>query len=156
MLFPENPEKRPELWESMEKQLAHEAMCYVVIDGIGYPDASATLGINVSAENLVQRMKSAMICRISASHGKPIAPHFAANLEGATASITEFVTYPSEGTQTVNVGQLRHDLEAAVINLLFGSGEINRVFVPLDINPWDMRDAEVHSTSEGLMFNKRV
>jgi hypothetical protein len=154
MLFPEDPKKRPALWESMKEQLAHDSMCYVVLDGIGYSNASASLDINT--EKMIQQMKSAMICRISARHGKAIAPHFAANLNDSTASITVFITYPSEGSQVVAIEQLRRDLETAVINLLFCGGEVNAVFVPLDISPWDMSDAEVHSTQEGLMFSKRI
>jgi hypothetical protein len=156
MLFPENPEKQPELWQSVTEQLGREKMCYVVLNGMGYPDANATVHPNVSAEKVIQRMKNAKICRISATRRKAIAPHFAADLDGETASIIEFVTYPSEGMQTVNVEQLRRDLETAVINLLFGSRGVNTVFVPIVITAWNMKDVEVKSTIDGLMFSKRV
>ena len=73
MLFPENPEKRPELWKSAMEQLTHEEMCYLVLEGAGYPDASGTVDSKL-AEKVIQRMRQSNISRISASRGKAISP----------------------------------------------------------------------------------
>lgn len=155
MLFPENPEKRPELWKSLIEQLTHEEMCYLVLEGVGYPDASATVDSEV-AEKVVQRMRQSNVSRISASRGRAISPHFAANLEDAIATITEFVAYPSEGLKTVRLEKLRQDVETVVINLMFGGGTVDAVFLPLELEPWEMKDAEIQSAKKGVLFRKRI
>lgn len=155
MLFPENPEKRPELWESAIEQLNHEEMCYLIVDGAGYPDASATVDSKL-AEKVIQRMRQSNISRISAARGKAISPHFAANLQDTTATITELVSYPSEGLRFVRTERLRQDVETAVINLMFGGERVDAVFVPLELEPWEMKDAEIQSAEKGVLFRKRI
>jgi hypothetical protein len=156
MLFPENPEKRPSLWDSITTQLAKEAMCFLIQEGIGNPLAEAKEPARNVADLVLSRLRSAQICRISASGGRAVAPHFACKREGDTALVTELMTYPSEGGATVDNDKLKRDLETAAVNLLFAEGGVSTVIVPLHLVPWTMRDAEINLTAEGLVFRKKL
>jgi hypothetical protein len=156
MLFPENPENQPSLWDGLASQLAETSICYLIEDGIGNPLAEAKGPDGRWAECTLARLRAAQICRISANHGNPIAPHFAGIREGDNVFVTEFLTYPSDRTLTVDSEKLKRDLEAAVINLLFAKGGASSVNVPLHIAPWSMQDAEISQVQEGLLFRKKI
>ncbi len=156
MLLPENPEKRLGLWESLTTQLAQDAMCFIVEEGLGNPLAEAKEPSRTLADLVVSRLRVAPICRISANRGKTVAPHFAGQQKGDTVQLIEFLTYSSEGAVTVDNEKLKRDLETAVINLLFAEGGVSTVQVPLCLPPWDMRDAEISLVPEGMVFKKRL
>jgi hypothetical protein len=156
MLLPENPEKRPGLWDAVATQLAETAMCFVIKEGVGNPLAEAKESNAGSAADALARLRAAPICRISANRGNPISPHFAGKYKGDTVLVTEFLAYPSEGALTVHNEKLKRDLETAVINLFFAEGGVSTVLVPLHIAPWVMRDAEINLTQEGLEFRKKI
>ena len=155
MLLPENPEKRPGLWDAVATQLAETAMCFIIKDGVGIPLAEAKGPNRDEAELVLARLRGAQICRISANRGSAISPHFAGKREDDTVLVTELLTSPSEAALTVDNEKLKRDLETAVINLLFTESGVNTVLVPLPIAPWTMRDAEISLVQEGLMFSKR-
>jgi len=154
MLLPENPEKRPGLWDAVASQLAREATCFIINDGVGDPFVEAREPNSDMAVLALSRLQAAQICRISAQRGTAISPHFAGKHEGATVSLTEFWTTPSEGGETVDSEKLKRELETAVINLFFAGDGVSTVFVPLSIASWSMRDADVHVVQEGLVFRK--
>jgi hypothetical protein len=156
MLLPENPEKRAGLWDSLATQLAHDAMCFVIEDGVGNPFAEAKKPTSDVVELVLSKLRAAQICRISANRGKAISPHFAGTREDDTVSLTELLTYPSEGAVTVGGEKLKHDLETVVINLLFADGGLSTVLVPLQLTPWAMRDAEISLGQKGLLFRKKL
>lgn len=156
MLFPENPEKRPELWDSIRLQINRESMCYLVSAGKENANGIATVVSELFQDNILRRMKRSQICRISASRGVAIAPHFAASLDGSMASVTELIALPCDGIQTVTAERLRRYLEIAVINLLYVGGNVSEVFVPISIPPWKMADADIQSLPTGVVFRKKA
>ena len=156
MIFPENPEKRPSLWDSVAMQLAQKPMCLVIAEGVGNPTVEAVMLGRDLVELTMARLRKTHICRIGANRGMAVSPHFAGTREGQTVSLTEFLSQPSEGTLMVKSEALKRDLETAVINLLFADSEVNMVFVPLCLALWTMKDAEVISTPTGLVFKKRA
>lgn len=156
MLLPENPEKRPGLWDSVATQLAQEAMCFIIKDGVGNPLAEAKDASRDMAELALSRLRASQICRISANRGRAVSPHFAGKREGDTVLLTELLSYPSEGALTVDNEKLKRDLETAVINLFFTDGGVSTVLVPLHLAPWAMQDAEISLTQEGLVFRKKL
>jgi hypothetical protein len=156
MLLPENPERKPSLWDSVEKQLAQEAMCFIVKEGVGNPLAEANEPSKDVAELTLSRLRESQICRVSANHGRAVSPHFAGRREGDTVLLTEFLSYPSEDALTVDNGKLKRDLETAVINLFFTGGGISTVLVPLQLAPWATQEAEISLTREGLAFRKKL
>jgi hypothetical protein len=155
MLFPEDPKRRPDLWDAVATQLAEHAMCFIIKEGVGNPLAEAKGLLPDEAKLVLARLQGAEVCRISANRGLAISPHFAGRREGDLVMVTDLLTYPSEGASTVDSGKLERDLETAVINLLFAVGGANTVLVPLSLEPWAMQDAEITLTRDGLMFSKR-
>lgn len=155
MLLPEDPKRRPGLWDAVATQLAEHAMCSIIKEGVGNPLAEAKRLLPGEAELVLARLQGAEVCRISANRGSAISPHFAGKREGDLVMVTELLTYPSEGASTVDSETLQRDLETAVVNLLFAEGGASTVLVPLSLAPWAMRDAEIGLTREGLMFSKR-
>jgi hypothetical protein len=156
MLLPENPEKRPSLWDGVAAQLAHESMCFIIEDGVGDTLAEARGPGSEVADLALPRLRALPICRISANRGKAVSPHFAGSYEKNAVTLAEFLTTPSEGAITVDDEKLKRDLETAVINLFFAHEGISTVFVPLSLAPWEMPDAEVALLPDGLAFRKKA
>jgi hypothetical protein len=154
MLFPENPEERRRLWDSVAAQLAQEALCPIIKNGIGDPAAQASPPDKASAEAAMRRLRTAQACRISARHGKAVSPHFAGMREDSGFILTELLSYPSMGASMVTEKDLRHILETAVVNLMLTEHAAREVFVPLCIAPWQMQDTEISLTPKGLAFRK--
>ena len=153
MLFPENPEKRPQLWSELKAQLAEQPVCLVVGNGTGNLTAKASLMSEKMASALLSRLQSAQVCRISANRGCAISPHFAGRVTGDVILITELVLLPSsEGG--VSPGFLARELETVVISLFCTEKTLSQVHVPLSLNPWKMSDAEITQASDGLHFKK--
>ncbi|WP_206996707.1 hypothetical protein [Trinickia mobilis] len=155
MLFLENPERRPSLWDSLTTQLTEQAMCIVIWDGLGNPLAQARILDSESAANAIAKLRASQVCRIGANRDQAISPHFAGRREDDTVTITELLTYPSEGSVTLGENKMKADLEAAVINLFFAEDGVKTVCVPIHLAPWTMDDAEIDLTQEGLVFKKK-
>lgn len=156
MLLPENPEKRPNLWDSVATQLAQEAMCFIIKEGVGSPLAEAKEPNKDMAELALSRLRASQICRISANRGRAVSPHFAGKRENDTVLLTELLSYPSDGALTVDNEKLKRDLETAVINLFFTDDGVSVVLVPLQLAPWSMQGAEISLRREGLVFRKKL
>lgn len=155
MLFPENPENRPSLWDSVARQLAQEQMYFVVSGGVGILDSKAIRLDHDAVSNVMDRLRNSPVCRISASRGQAISPHFSGRFEDGNFYITEFIAIPLASSVAPDVSQLRNDLESAAINMLYGGGGAASVFVPLTIEPWAAKDVEIRSNEKGLVFEKK-
>lgn len=154
MLLPEDPKRRPELWDGLREQLAHERLCYVITEGVGNTNAEASIVDTRFADSLLRRMHLSKISRVSANHGKPISPHFAAEISDSLASITEFVTHPSDGALLVEPRRLRRELEIAVVAILFSDVETMSAYAPLNLQAWEMKDVRVEPRANGLIFTR--
>lgn len=154
MLFPEDPVKRPSLWQSVTTQLGHEKFCFLVDEGVGNPMAEARTPTAELVDKTIERLRAAAVCRIGASRGVAVSPHFAGQLDGSSIRLTEFMALAPEGSLHVNPSQMQRDLETAVINLLYMGEGIKSVAVPLQVPPWSMKDARIESTADGLIFHK--
>lgn len=155
MLFPEDPDKRPNLWHSLAEKLVREPIFCLVAHGEQCDVSTARLLNEAAADELMKRFRAASLSRISSSRGAAISPHFAATLDGDCARIVELITVPEVGALEVNERQLRDDVETAVINLLYGARNIRSVIVPLRLSPWVMTDADVQDMGAGMLFTKR-
>ncbi|UXU87588.1 hypothetical protein [Burkholderia sp. S-53] len=156
MLFPENPDKRPILWDALAKQLVQIEMCFVIERGSGDSSAEARLLNEEMAREAIERLRSSQICRISADRGIAMSPHFSGTVNGNSIFINEMICMPDIGGGTIRLDRLRHDIEVVVLNLLFARDGASRVTIPLHLNPWGMKDADVVSTDQGLVFEKKV
>jgi hypothetical protein len=156
MLLPEDPVKRPSLWDALATQLATRAMCFVVKNGVGDPLANADEPSREVTELTLSKLRASQVCRISANRGAAISPHFAGERDNGKILITELLAQPSEGALTVSDEKLRRDLETVVINLFFADSDVRTVLVPLRLAPWNMRDADISLKEEGLEFRKKL
>lgn len=156
MLFPENPEKRPGLWGALKMQLAQEAMCPIIAEGHGDLLVEAKEPDKNFSQEKLDKLQVSPFCRVSVSRGKAVSPHFAGTCDDKVAFITEFLSLPPVGKLVISQEQLKHDLEIAVVNLLFSGGEASMVVVPLNLTPWAMKDVDVNLKPEGLIFTKKT
>ncbi|NRR28663.1 hypothetical protein HSX11_00385 [Oxalobacteraceae bacterium] len=155
MLFPEDPEKRPELWHSFRAQLGHDPMCLLIANGKASPDAPATRVNTDEQAEILRRMQAAKICRISANHGNAISPHFAATLIGHQARVCELMALPNDGRLAIEPAELKEILETAILNLLYAQEGVSEILIPLQIPVWEMADADIHALPTGLLFRKK-
>jgi hypothetical protein len=154
MLFLENPENKPALWNALLAQLEKEKMCFLIADGVVDANAKALNLDQSTAKTFIDKIKKSEICRISSNRGQAISPHIAGFRKGNSVVITELITYPSDNLPTKNSRELQNDLESIVINLFYAGGNTESVLIPSNLEPWVMKDVEVQSTEEGLVFKK--
>lgn len=112
MLFPENPEKCPTLWDAIAKQLRQEAMCFVITEGYGNPRAEAQRPTDDLAQQVITRLQQSQLCRISASRGAAVSPHYAGMRDGASVFITDFLSSSYLGVQVIQPEQIAARLES--------------------------------------------
>jgi len=150
MLFLEDPDQRPGLWESWRDRLSVEEVCCVVSDGRGnLEERSRVLGRSMIDE-LELRLRSLTIRRIGASHGNAIAPYFGLGLYKDEATVREFITYPAPGQRHVAEDRLRRDLESLAVDLFFFRSGVRTLSVPLSIESWTF-DAVASELSDGSL-----
>jgi hypothetical protein len=154
MLFPEDPKKRPQLWEALSDQLARQDVALVVNKGGGDATVPSKRLSSDEIEALVARMKGASISRISANRGVAIGPHFSGQIKDWSVTITDFVTTRGSSPSGTDLAQLQNDLETAALNLLYGGGQLNVVRLPIRIAKWNSKDLNIQSLSEGIEVRK--
>jgi hypothetical protein len=155
MLFLENPENRPTLWNALSNQLTQEKMCFLIADGVINSNEKAIDIDQNAAQVFIDKLKKLAICRISFNRGNAVSPHIAGTCENNMAIVTELVTCPSDNSETKNIDQLQNDLESVAINLFYAGGNIDSIFIPSNLEPWEMKDAEIRSAKGGLLFKKK-
>jgi hypothetical protein len=156
MLFPEDPNKRPALWASVREKLASGPYCYAVENGTGKRDCAPTVKSAEEAAEFVDRLRAADICRISASHGTAVGPHFALRWAADTdeARLVEFVALP--GSDSIAADEwLKRQLETMVVSVMYEFPPIRRILIPISIEPWAMPDVDIRPTRTGLEIAKR-
>ena len=156
MLFPEDPSKRPTLWASVTEKLASEPYCYAVENGAERQDRMPVVKSVDEAAQIVGRLRAADICRISASRGTPIGPHFALQWASDTdeARLVEFVALPGSASATADEW-LKRQLETMVVSVTVEFPHVRRIFVPLAMEPWTMPDVDIRATQMGLEITRR-
>jgi len=155
MLLPDDPAKRPQLWSCLATQLAEQPVCLAVGNGEGNLPAQASLMSEQTASALLNRLRSAQVCRISANRGRAISPHFAGHTVRNAILITEFIFLPSS-SGAISPELLIRELETAVINLFCTEKIVSEVRVPLRLSPWQMSDVDVVRGTDGLFFVKKI
>lgn len=155
MLFPEDPKKRPALWGSLAERLSADRYCYVVEQCVGNPAAEAVVRSADEVAATLARLRAANICRISASRGIAAAPHFGLQMVSPEqATLCEMVTFPSDGSAVALTERLRRDLETMAVSVLYDYPDIRELVVPVNIEPWQMADAKVIRTEQGLQITR--
>jgi hypothetical protein len=154
VLFPEDPHIRTSLWSSLLLQLSSTEMCFLLMEG---SSNLRTHGVRLSqrdASFLIGRLMRADICRLSASHGNLVSPHFAATATHGEAILTDLITYPSMSNNPVSDEQLHRDMETAAASLLFAPPRFAKVRIPLQIPLWTSREAKLSQGSGHLIFTR--
>jgi hypothetical protein len=156
MLFPEDPNKRPTLWASVAEKLASGPYCYAVENGIGKRDCIPIVKSSKEADEIVGRLGAADVCRISASRGTAVGPHFALQwaADADEARLVEFVALPSSDSVAADEW-LRRQLETMVVSVMYEFPRLRRVLIPISMKPWAMPDLEIRSAPAGLEFARR-
>lgn len=151
MLFPEDPRKRPTLWGSLAERLSADRYCYVVEQGVGNPTAEAVARSADEVAATLKRLQESDICRISASRGIAVAPHFGLKMVSpGRAELRELITFASEGSTVALAEKLRRDLETLAVSVFYDHPDLRELVVPVAAEPWEMSDARVVRAEQGL------
>jgi hypothetical protein len=151
MLFPEDPKKRPTLWASLQERLVSDRYCLVVERGVGNPFAEAVLRSHDDVAAVLTRFQAADICRISASRGTAVAPHFALHRPTPElAELRELIVFPAEGSVVASTERLRRDLETLATSVFYDHPDVREVVVPLAVEAWPMPDMKITRMAQGL------
>lgn len=157
MLFPEDPNKRSALWTSLAERLSTAPYCHVVQQGIGNPGAESMVCTPDEVAAILTRLRAADICRISASRGIAVAPHFCLRTESPqVACLYELITFPSDGLTTSSPDRLQQDLSAMAVCVFYDYPEVRELVVPLKLLPWQMSDAKIVATGGGLRITREA
>jgi len=155
VLFPEDPNMRTSLWSSLLLQLSSAEMCYLVAEGC--PNL-LTHGVRLSrrdASRLIDRLRRADICRLSASHGNLVSPHFAATGAHNEAILTDLIVYPSTPDNRASDEHIHRDLETAAASLLYAPPKFMKVRIPIDVPVWNSREAKLSKEGRHLIFTRQ-
>lgn len=92
MHFPDNPDRRQELWQSFENDLETQDLHFVVERGIASDDTSPRRLSQEEVAACVCRYRSATMTRMTSSRGRALPPHaaFTTRSDGV-AVITELI-----------------------------------------------------------------
>ena len=154
MLFPEDPKLRPQLLDALATQLRSERLVSVVEKSKGDAFARSALLDAKEVDELLFRMESAAVSRISASRGGAFAPHFLGELSDRVVTITDFLTLPSPNSALVEPEKLQGDLEIAALNLLFTRDGVDVVRVPIGLPVWENKDMTIQARPGWVEFHK--
>ena len=156
MLFPADPQRRPQLWDALIEQLNHNQLVFLVIEERFKISATTEILSKDFCESFIQRVKKLAVCRVSANRGIASSPHFFGNSRGKMVAITDFITTPSASSINIDTQKIKRDSETAVINLLYAHKEFEIVKIPINIQPWNIQDFMTEQNTDGLEFRRRT
>jgi hypothetical protein len=139
MLFPTDPDKRPDLWSAFADKVAAGSISFVVHAGERLSDEARQVPVE-SASEIVSSFRSADVVRLGSSRGNAIGPFFAFSLEAESARLVEYAIDPA--IQATSDEAMQEALQSVAINLFFERKEICRIFLPIVLPKWEAAEWE--------------
>ncbi len=134
MLFPIDPDSRPELWVGFSEKLADGKLSFLVRDGRGVLPGCRTSFHIGGADEIMCCFRGADIVRFGASRGQAIGPFFALKLSADTACLSEYVVESDCCSDSV----VREDIQSLAINILYQCRSVKIIHLPFVSSEWTL------------------
>jgi hypothetical protein len=127
MWFPVDPDKRPELWDTLLENLQQMSVALLVRDGRIVNGAVASPLTDQDTRDVLNAFRLSEIKRIGSSRGNAVPPHAGFKVVKRTALVTDLIT------ATTNVDEITHDLESLAVSVFHDYPAIEAVEFPADL-----------------------
>lgn len=154
MLFPTDPDKRPELWSAFVGKVAEGAISFVVHCGERLSDEGGQMRTSESVDQIVSSFRSASIVRFGSSRGQAIGPFFAFDFEAGTARLVEYAI--DLEIQTASDGAMEEALQSVAINLFFERKDITQIFLPMVLPGWKSAEWEASAYGSETLLRRNI
>lgn len=152
MLFPTNPDKRPELWSAFTDKAAAGSIFFLVHSGELLTDEDRQASKVESVDEIVGLFRAADVVRFGSSRDNAIGPFFAFNLEAGGVRLVEYAI--DSGIQATSDHAIQEALQSVAINLFFERREISYISLPIVLTKWEVAEWEA-SVQDGETVLRR-
>lgn len=129
MLLPEDPNQRPELFDSVAESMANNTDNLVVLEGhVDELRRSNALG---QSELFIKSLRESSASRVCASGGAAIPPFFAITSNGGELRLQSYVARGNNG-EGLKDSTLKHDME--ILSVVVGMLGESRLKIPRDFS----------------------
>ncbi|WP_267126389.1 hypothetical protein [Xanthomonas sacchari] len=153
MLFPTNPDKRPELWGKFVDKVAANTVSFVVHDGRMVTAENQKKQLNESVDEIVNSFRSAGIVRFGSNRGHVIGPFFAFSASEGVARLVEYAIDP--GIHSFSNGAMQEALQSVAINLFFEQKEIEKIALPFYLSHWEVGEWSVATEAGKTVLHRK-
>jgi hypothetical protein len=153
MLFPTDPNKRPELWPAFSEKVAAGKISFIVHSGERFLGENLQLTMTESADEIITSFRTADVVRFGASRGYAIGPFFAFNLNEGNARLIEYAV--DSGIQTTSDDVLQEALQAVAINLFFERKDISQISLPIILSKWELTEWEASMQNGKTLLHRK-
>jgi hypothetical protein len=140
MLFPTDPNKRPELLPAFSEKMAAGNISFIVHSGERFLGDNLLVSKSESADEIVTSFHTADVVRFGANRGYAIGPFFAFNLNEGSARLIEYAV--DSGIQTTSDDAIQEALQAVAISLFFERKDISQISLPIILPKWEVVEWE--------------
>lgn len=134
MLFPTNPEKRPELWSKFTEKVLKGKISFIIHNNKHVPEDTPEKSLAERAEQVISSFQSADIVRFGSSHGQAIGPFFALFVVDGVAHVAEYAI--DRFIQSRSNRDVQEAIQSLAINLFVERKDIAEISIPLSLAGW--------------------
>jgi hypothetical protein len=153
MLFPTDPEKRPELWRKFTEKMTSGKIALIVHRGKIVTDANHLSYSAKEVDQMVNSFRSADVVRFGAERGQAIGPFFALKLVGRVAQLVEYAIDPD--IQSESSAAIQEAIQSLSINLFFESRNITGISIPFVLARWEIDEWSAVMDEGGTTLQRR-
>lgn len=152
MLFPTNPEKRPELWSKFTDKISSGKIAVIVHRGEVSTDPNHPSLFVEGVDQLIDSFRSADIVRFGADRGQAIGPFFALKLIDGSARLVEYAIDLS--LQSNSDSDIQEALQSLAINLFFEYKKITDISLPFVLSSWELDEWKAEISEIGTRLQR--
>ncbi|MFC5743196.1 hypothetical protein [Dyella tabacisoli] len=154
MLFPTDPDKRPDLWSAFAGKVAAGSISFVIHSGERLSEKDRQAPIVEGVDDIVNSFRSADVVRFGSSRGSAIGPFLAFDLEAGGARLVEYAF--DSGIQAPSDEAMQEALQSVAINLFFERKEISCIFLRIALPKWDAVEWEASAQGGVTVLRRKV
>ncbi len=154
MLFPTDPEKRPELWSKFTEKMVSGQIEFLAHRGEVISSAYRLPVLTEGPHRLIGSFRLADVVRFGASGGQPLGPYFALALLAKTAYLVEYAI--DHRTQSNEGAAMQEALQSIALNLFFKCRHIIRISLPLVLPGWELKEWKALAGESGTTLLRQA
>lgn len=153
MLFPTNPDKRPELWSRFAEKVAAGAVSFIVHDGRMMSAENQQILLVEDVDQIVDSFRSAGVVRFGSSRGHAMGPFFAFKVREGVARLVEYAI--DREIQATSNSAVQEALQSVAINIFFEQKEIIKILLPFYLSSWDVSEWSATTEAGVTVLHRR-